>query len=186
MRDLLNVRGAVGGLLGLLYRFCEDIDPEMLEMLEFYPGKAKLALQCSVFNYDALIGKVEEAYVEVAVVSDNDASKIEEQLWQRTTTLISEAELWKGLHEQQSKELEQKFADVKKCLETRKSTVATLEKQLALLQEKLAFKKGCLSEIEAELLSLEEQAKKSSEVVVTADRELQEQRILLDRVPEEA
>lgn len=45
MRDWLNVRGAVGGQLRLFYRFREGMDLEMLQMLEFDLGKAKLVLE---------------------------------------------------------------------------------------------------------------------------------------------
>lgn len=62
MRNWLDLRGVVGNLLGLLYHFREDMDSEMLEMLEFYLGKPKLALQGFVFDYNALIKKVKEIY----------------------------------------------------------------------------------------------------------------------------
>lgn len=57
---------------------------------------------------------------------------------------------------------------------------------LALLQERLAFKREGFAETKVELQSLKRRQEQSFEVIAIADRELQERKLLLDRVPEVA
>lgn len=73
--------------MGVVYRFREDVDSDMVEMVEYYLEKAKLTLQGSVFDYDALIRQLKEAYIEADIISGEDTSKIK-RLRQKTAALI--------------------------------------------------------------------------------------------------